>query len=428
MHAVANPWTPPSRLWPTYEYRVQRWSNGWHIWLLTRMPGERPRFELAGFDSSYTEALDVAYVLAKEHIYPGSSEDRNPNPVRVLDEHGRCYTAFLVGREIGCANPPRRRAIYYQGRLVRLVRGQKAIEAARQGAPLFVFNEQKGWVRGGSGALQRAEQALAEGWWQAVSYYGAMVDVSPVVKNPVDSFELQVFIADGLPRDIDAQVVKFIGRQPDRIIPAPKSLSVVPGRVLIFAALPQEHAQQLAGTIAYHYRGEPRVRVYWGYSDRPRKKRVRYQGGQLVKNPDGGAGVGLFVVMAGIMVGLGYLLYSSSAQAATVVPPAPAPAPTPVPTPTPINPEQPPAVGTENVAAAIELEPGSQAVSLPPNSRLEIIAPMGASLQHINAPGMDTAATGAWIVLNAPSAATVLVQWVDNTGTTQLSSIAVTVG
>jgi|SRR5271166_1166509 len=77
-----------------------------------------------------------------------------------------------------------RRAIYYQGRLVRLVRGQQAIEAARQGAPLLVFNDQKGWVRGGSGALQRAEQALAEGWWQAVSYYGALVDVSPPTKNP----------------------------------------------------------------------------------------------------------------------------------------------------------------------------------------------------------------------------------------------------
>ncbi len=180
---------------------------------------------------------------------------------------------------------PHRRAIYYQGRLVRLVRGQQAIEAARQGAPLLVFNDQKGWVRGGSGALQRAEQALAEGWWQAVSYYGALVDVSPSVKNPrVDSFELQVFIADSLPRDIDAQIVQFMGRQPDRVIPAPKSLSPldVDGRILIFAELSQEHVQQLAGTIAYHYRGERRVRVYWSYSDRFRKKRVKYKGGRPV--------------------------------------------------------------------------------------------------------------------------------------------------
>src|SRR5271166_5729510 len=87
--------------------------------------------------------------------------------------------------------------------------------------------------RGGSAGRSAVRLQRAEGLGQAVSYYGAMVDVSPVVKNPVDSFELQVFIADGLPRDIDAQGVKFIGRQPDRIIPAPKSLSVVPGRVLI---------------------------------------------------------------------------------------------------------------------------------------------------------------------------------------------------
>ncbi len=176
-----------------------------------------------------------------------------------------------------------RRAIYYQGRLVRLVRGKQAIEAAQQGAPLLVFNEQKGWVRGGSGALQRAEQAIAEGWWQAVSYYGALVDVSPTVQNPrVDSFELQVFIADSLPRDIDAQIVQFMGRQPDRVFPAPKSLSPldVDGRILIFAELSQEHVQQLAGTIAYHYRGERRVRVYWSYSDRFRKKRVKYKGGR----------------------------------------------------------------------------------------------------------------------------------------------------
>lgn len=69
----------------------------------------------------------------------------------------------------------RRRAIYYQGHPMMLVRGERAVEAVRQGAPLFVFNSQKGWVRGGSGALKRLEQAIDEGWVTACLSYAALV-------------------------------------------------------------------------------------------------------------------------------------------------------------------------------------------------------------------------------------------------------------
>jgi hypothetical protein len=60
----------------------------------------------------------------------------------------------------------------------RMVRGERAIAAAKAGAPLFVFNDQRGWVPAGLGALGRAQRSLAlsnergEGT-HGISCYGA---------------------------------------------------------------------------------------------------------------------------------------------------------------------------------------------------------------------------------------------------------------
>ncbi len=44
--------------------------------------------------------------------------------------------------------------------MAQFIRGIRAIEAARHGAPLYVFNRQRGWVPAGPGALDRAERII----------------------------------------------------------------------------------------------------------------------------------------------------------------------------------------------------------------------------------------------------------------------------
>lgn len=51
--------------------------------------------------------------------------------------------------------------------------GQRALDAARQGAPLLVFNQQKGWIPAGPGALARFEQAIREK--APAGHYAALV-------------------------------------------------------------------------------------------------------------------------------------------------------------------------------------------------------------------------------------------------------------
>ena len=46
-----------------------------------------------------------------------------------------------------------------------MIRGERAIEAAKNGAPLFVWNEQKGWVEAGPGAVERAGRMLPGALW-----------------------------------------------------------------------------------------------------------------------------------------------------------------------------------------------------------------------------------------------------------------------
>ncbi len=44
--------------------------------------------------------------------------------------------------------------------MAQFIRGIRAIEAARHGAPLYVFNQSRGWVPAGPGALDRAERII----------------------------------------------------------------------------------------------------------------------------------------------------------------------------------------------------------------------------------------------------------------------------
>jgi len=46
-----------------------------------------------------------------------------------------------------------------------MVRGARAIEAASLGAKLFVFNDQRGWVEAGPGALGRAKRMESWATW-----------------------------------------------------------------------------------------------------------------------------------------------------------------------------------------------------------------------------------------------------------------------
>lgn len=59
--------------------------------------------------------------------------------------------------------------------LTKMITGPAAIEAAKKGAPLFVLNEQQGWIPGGPGALARAQRMDPGSTW----IYG----VEPEVKT-----------------------------------------------------------------------------------------------------------------------------------------------------------------------------------------------------------------------------------------------------
>lgn len=52
-----------------------------------------------------------------------------------------------------------------RGKRPNMVRGTRAIESASLGAKLFVFNDQRGWVEAGPGALARAKRMESHATW-----------------------------------------------------------------------------------------------------------------------------------------------------------------------------------------------------------------------------------------------------------------------
>lgn len=89
-------------------------------------------------------------------------------------------------------------------------------------------------------------------------------------------------------------------------------------------------------------------------------------------------------------------------------------------------PAGPPAVGTENVAAALTLAAGAQTVSVPVGDRLVLQSPPGGTLAGIQAPGLPpTVLSGSWVVLNVPQAGVVTAVWKDAAGSQQTTSVTV---
>jgi len=107
-----NPYTSS---WPIYEVRIRyhKQRNAWIPVTYKKMPGENPKIEedFMGYHQrgQALEAIkNYAHLLSRrpwDQSWGSPNDLRNPNPVRVLDEHGRCVTAYLAGKEIGCPNP-----------------------------------------------------------------------------------------------------------------------------------------------------------------------------------------------------------------------------------------------------------------------------------------------------------------------------------
>jgi len=78
-----------------------------------------------------------------------------------LDERGK-WTDFAKGTpdqlEREAVNVRSDDKIFENPKPRKMIRGLRAIELAERGAPLFVFNQQRGWVPGGPGALARAQR------------------------------------------------------------------------------------------------------------------------------------------------------------------------------------------------------------------------------------------------------------------------------
>ncbi len=106
-----NPWTPPSQLWPSYEYRVGRvrgrYGMQYEVWRIERRYGEQVRKIVV---SKELENDTRAFSSATWHAQRTSADDpRNPNAVIVLTVVGTCYTAYRAGQEVGCSNPQPRK-------------------------------------------------------------------------------------------------------------------------------------------------------------------------------------------------------------------------------------------------------------------------------------------------------------------------------
>lgn len=114
---IANPWTPPSQLWPSYEYRVRkvrgRYGLLYEVWRVEKRYGDKPRMILVSKDHE----LDIeALRSAESHAQRASTVDlRNPNAVVVLNMFGTCYTSYRAGQEVGCVNPQPRTIVLDPG-------------------------------------------------------------------------------------------------------------------------------------------------------------------------------------------------------------------------------------------------------------------------------------------------------------------------
>ena len=73
----------------------------------------------------------------------------------------RKYLRHEPPKTRGIPSPPRG----YRPRGPVMVRGQAALDAARRGCDLYVFNDQEGWVPAGPGALARAERMESHALW-----------------------------------------------------------------------------------------------------------------------------------------------------------------------------------------------------------------------------------------------------------------------
>src|SRR3990167_1634278 len=73
----------------------------------------------------------------------------------------RKYLRHEPPKTRGIPSPPRG----YRPRCPVMVRGQAALDAARRGCDLYVFNDQEGWVPAGPGALARAERMESHALW-----------------------------------------------------------------------------------------------------------------------------------------------------------------------------------------------------------------------------------------------------------------------
>jgi len=131
-HIKKNPYTPPSLKWPVYEYKISpawgyRVKSGdpdeWQIWELEKRPGERAKIRIVGGEQPRSihgnreplwkvkhRAIDRAIDLAIRHAT--NMDPRNPNPIRILDESGRCYSvvrpAYRGAATIDECDPPAR--------------------------------------------------------------------------------------------------------------------------------------------------------------------------------------------------------------------------------------------------------------------------------------------------------------------------------
>lgn len=109
----SNPYTPRGEGWPVCEYKLaavkknvtittsggktEARSGEYIVFFLSRLPGQGPTSVPVGVYFTRHDADEAARRMATKHA---KTEPRNPNKIRILDEHGFCFYA-LVGSESG---------------------------------------------------------------------------------------------------------------------------------------------------------------------------------------------------------------------------------------------------------------------------------------------------------------------------------------
>jgi hypothetical protein len=92
-------------MYPSLDVQVVRTmygTQGWDLRLTWRVPDRQTDTSNWGGDFTRTRAFEVGADIARKQSI-ARLDPRNPNPVRVLDEQGRCVAQFHAGRPVPCS-------------------------------------------------------------------------------------------------------------------------------------------------------------------------------------------------------------------------------------------------------------------------------------------------------------------------------------